>query len=79
MHWPTNPFVRASYACYRPRQWTTIRGAEGEAVGNLHFAGEHCSMDAQGFMEGGCETGESAASEVLTALRRVVPVVLHVW
>jgi monoamine oxidase len=38
-------------------------------VGNLHFAGEHCSLDAQGFMEGGCETGERAAAEVLVALR----------
>lgn len=77
MHWPTQPFVRASYACYLPGQWTTIRGAEGEAAGNLHFAGEHCSMAAQGFMEGGCETGERAAAEVLAALRpaaaRMVP------
>ncbi len=38
-------------------------------MGNLHFAGEHCSLDAQGFMEGGCETGERAAAEVLVALR----------
>ncbi|MGZ7038581.1 MAG: flavin monoamine oxidase family protein, partial [Thermoanaerobaculia bacterium] len=43
MHWPTNPWVRASYSSYLPGQWTTIRGAEREAVGNLHFAGEHCS------------------------------------
>ncbi|MGZ5493218.1 MAG: flavin monoamine oxidase family protein [Thermoanaerobaculia bacterium] len=69
MHWPSNPFVRASYACYLPGQWTTIRGAEGEPLGNLHFAGEHCSMDAQGFMEGGCETGERAAAEVIAAIR----------
>jgi monoamine oxidase len=69
MHWPTQPFMRGSYACYLPGQWTSIRGAEGEAVGNLHFAGEHCSMDAQGFMEGGCETGERAAEEILAAVR----------
>ncbi|HUP48149.1 MAG TPA: FAD-dependent oxidoreductase [Thermoanaerobaculia bacterium] len=69
MHWPTQPFVRGSYACYLPGQWTAIRGAEGEAAGNVHFAGEHCSLDAQGFMEGGCETGERAAAEVQAALR----------
>jgi monoamine oxidase len=34
-------------------------------VGNLHFAGEHCAFDNQGFMEGGCETGEWAAQAVL--------------
>jgi monoamine oxidase len=69
-HWPSFPYTRGSYACYLPGQWTSFRGAEREAVGNLHFAGEHCSLDAQGFMEGGCETGERAAGEVLVALRR---------
>lgn len=33
----------------------------------LHFAGEHCSRYAQGFMEGGCETGERAAREIAAA------------
>jgi monoamine oxidase len=69
-HWPSFPQTRGSYACYRPGQWTSIRGAEGEPAGNLHFAGEHCSLEAQGFMEGGCETGERAAAEILVALRR---------
>jgi len=69
MHWPTQPFVRASYASYLPGQWTTIRGVEGEPAGNLHFAGEHCSLESQGFMNGGCETGERAARAVLEQLR----------
>jgi monoamine oxidase len=67
-HWPTYPWVRASYACYGPGQWTTLRGAAGERAGGLLFAGEHCAMDNQGFMEGGCETGEAAAAEVLATL-----------
>lgn len=67
-HWPTNPFVKGSYACYKPGQWTSMRGLEGQRAGNLHFAGEHCSLEAQGFMEGGCETGEAAAREILAAL-----------
>jgi monoamine oxidase len=65
-HWPTNPYVRGSYASYLPGQWTGIRGVEGRSVGNLHFAGEHCSLEAQGFMEGGCETGEAAARTILS-------------
>jgi monoamine oxidase len=65
--WPTFPWSRGSYACYLPGQWTAFGGVEGESAGNLHFAGEHCSLDAQGFMEGGCETGERAAEEVLAA------------
>lgn len=68
-HWPSHPFTRGSYACYLPGQWTGICGAEGERVGNLHFIGEHCSLEAQGFMEGGCETGERAARDVLATLR----------
>ncbi len=67
-HWPSQPWVRASYACYAPGQWTTLRGAADERAGRLLFAGEHCALDSQGFMEGGCETGETAAAEVLDLL-----------
>lgn len=72
-HWPTHPWTLGSYASYLPGQWTSIRGAEGESVGGLHFAGEHCSLEAQGFMEGGCESGEAAAVAVLAALGTAVP------
>jgi monoamine oxidase len=72
-HWPTHPWTKGSYAAYRPGQWTTIHGAEGERVGNLHFAGEHCSINSQGFMNGAVETGESAAKAVLDDLRLVRP------
>lgn len=64
-HWPTNPWVRGSYAGYLPGQWTGIRGEEGSSVGRLYFAGEHCSLNAQGFMEGGCETGQEVTSKIL--------------
>jgi monoamine oxidase len=64
-HWPSHPWTRGSYASYRVGQWTAICGAEAEPVGRLHFAGEHCSLSAQGFMEGGCETGEAAAAAIL--------------
>jgi monoamine oxidase len=67
-HWPSHPWTLGSYACYLPGQWTTIAGAEGEHVDGLIFAGEHCSAEAQGFMEGGCETGESAAARILAEL-----------
>ena len=72
-HWPSHPFTRGSYASYLPGQWTGMRGIEGEPVGRLHFAGEHCSLEAQGFMEGGCETGAAAAKAVAAARGRRVP------
>lgn len=64
-HWPSHPWTLGSYACFRPGDWTGFHGAEGESVGGLHFAGEHCSPEHQGFMEGGCESGETAAQAVL--------------
>ena len=64
-HWPSHPWTLGSYACFTPGQWTTLRGAIGESVGNLYFAGEHCAFDNQGFMEGGVETGEWAAKAIL--------------
>lgn len=64
-HWPTHPWTLGSYACFAPGQWTTLRGAIGERVENLYFAGEHCAFDNQGFMEGGVETGEWAAQAIL--------------
>jgi monoamine oxidase len=67
-YWPTHPFTRASYACYRPGQWTTIANAESRRVGNLFFAGEHCSYDFQGFMNGGAETGKQAALTIQKTL-----------
>ncbi|HST43688.1 MAG TPA: NAD(P)/FAD-dependent oxidoreductase, partial [Luteimonas sp.] len=55
-HWPSHPWSLGSYACFRPGDWTGFRGAMGESVGGLHFAGEHCAPETQGFMEGGCES-----------------------
>ncbi len=71
-HWPTHPFTLGSYACYRPGQWTTLAGAEIEPVGRLFFAGEHCSYDYQGFMNGAAETGRRAAEAVLEAVGAAV-------
>ena len=64
-HWPTAPFMKGSYACYKPGQFTTIAGAERKPVDNLYFAGEHCSLNFQGYMNGAAETGRKAAEKIL--------------
>jgi monoamine oxidase len=69
-NWSQNPLTQGSYACYKVGQWTSIGGAEIEPVGNLLFAGEHCSRDYQGFMNGAAETGRTAAVAILQRLRR---------
>lgn len=72
-HWPSHPWSKGSYATYRPGQWTTIHGVEGERVKNLHFAGEHCSLHSQGFMNGAIETGDAAARAILADLHIQAP------
>jgi monoamine oxidase len=67
MHWPTHPQVKGSYASYRPGQWA-YWSLEGQREGNLHFCGEHCSLEFQGYMEGGAETGALVAAEILDDL-----------
>lgn len=67
MHWPSYEFSQGSYTCYRPGQWQ-FWGHEGEREGNLHFCGEHTSVDFQGWMEGAAESGARAAAEVLADL-----------
>ncbi|MEY4590759.1 MAG: hypothetical protein RL497_2835 [Pseudomonadota bacterium] len=67
-YWPEHPHTLGSYACYKVGQWSAFAGVEGEPVDNLYFAGEHCSADFQGYMEGAAETGVNAAMMVLKAL-----------
>jgi len=69
VNWSDNQFTKGSYSCYRVGQWTALSGAEFEPDGNLHFCGEHCSGDYQGFMNGGAETGGRVASAILRKLR----------
>ncbi|HEY1976170.1 MAG TPA: NAD(P)/FAD-dependent oxidoreductase [Candidatus Baltobacteraceae bacterium] len=60
-----DPNILASYACWLVGQCTTIAGHEASPQGRVHFAGEHTSVDNQGFMEGGAESGIRAANEIL--------------
>ncbi len=60
-----DPNILASYSCWLVGQYTTIAGYERVRQGRVHFAGEHCSVENQGFMEGGAETGIAAGKEIL--------------
>jgi flavin-dependent amine oxidoreductase len=64
-HWPSVPNVLGSYTCHLAGQYSTIGGVAQVPVGNLFFAGEHTSTESIGFMDGACESGERAATEVL--------------
>ncbi len=60
-----DPNIQASYSCWLLGQYTSIAGYERVRQGQIHFAGEHCSVANQGFMEGAAETGVAAAREIL--------------
>jgi monoamine oxidase len=63
------PTLLGSYAYWKPGQYTRFAGAERERSGNCHFAGEHCSIDFQGYMEGGAQEGARAANEILADIK----------
>lgn len=65
MHWPSEPWALGSYATYRPGQCTSLAGDEIAREGNIHFAGEHCSLAWQGYMQGAAATARSAALSIL--------------
>jgi monoamine oxidase len=66
----TDPNFLCSYSYWRVGQYTAFSGYEKARQGNIHFAGEHCSQDFQGFMEGGASEGVRAAYEVLADLKK---------
>ena len=66
-----DPLLRGSYSYWKVGQYTQFSGYEkarqpDPLTGKCHFAGEHCSQDFQGFMEGGAAEGARAAGEILS-------------
>ena len=64
-----NPYLLGSYSYWKVGQYTQFSGYEKARQpfpnGRCHFAGEHCSQNFQGYMEGGAEEGQRAANEIL--------------
>lgn len=68
-NWPGYIFAKGSYMSYKAGQYTTIQGAQFQPVDNMFFAGEHCSISSQGFMNGAAETGRMAAELMIKKLK----------
>jgi len=74
----TNPFLLGSYSYWKVGQYTQFSGYEkvrqpDPVKGKIHFAGEHCSQDFQGYMEGGAAEGARAANEIISDHKAGVP------
>jgi len=63
--WVNNPWVHGSYAGFGPGQYTDFWGYLEAPEPGLFFAGEHTSTHSQGYLNGGVESGERAANQVL--------------
>jgi len=68
-YWTGYQWTKGSYSYWKAGQYTRFSGAEKERSGNCHFCGEQTSQDFQGYLQGGVETGERAASEILGDLK----------
>jgi monoamine oxidase len=71
-YWTGYPWTKGSYSYWKVGQYTKFAGVEREREGralNCHFAGEHTSVDFQGYLNGAVETGQRTANEVIAALR----------
>lgn len=70
LSYPTgDPDLLGSYACWRVGQYTRFSGYEGVRQGPVLFAGEHCSIEFQGYMEGAAREGARAAQEIVREVR----------
>ena len=63
--WHVNSYAYGAYSYWPKGYCQNYAGYEAVRQGNTHFAGEHCSIDFQGYMEGGATEGQRAAAEVL--------------
>jgi monoamine oxidase len=59
-----DPHVGGAYSYFKTGQYTAFNGIQGRRHGNLHFAGEHTSIDYQSYMEGALRTGYRCAAEI---------------
>jgi monoamine oxidase len=65
-----DPNLNCSYSYWKVGQYAGFSGWEKLREGPIHFAGEHCSQDFQGYMEGGASEGVRAANEILADLKK---------
>jgi monoamine oxidase len=63
--WPGYRWTKGSYSYWKVGQYQRFAGMEGRRQGNCLFAGEHTSIDFQGYLNGAVETGQRAAGEIL--------------
>ena len=64
MNWPEDPWTKAGYTFFGPRQVTTLGPVLQKGIGRLHFAGESARWGFPGYMEGALSTGVGVARRI---------------
>jgi monoamine oxidase len=67
--WDHDPFARGGYAYFDPEFDPALRAWLARPCGRLFFAGEHTSIQWQGYMNGAVESGRRAAAEIAASHR----------
>jgi monoamine oxidase len=68
-YWAGYRWTKGSYSYWKVGQYTAFAGMEYARQGNCHFAGEHTSIDFQGYLNDAVETGQRAAADILADLK----------
>ena len=63
-----SPLFNCAYSYWKVGQYQSFAGYEKVRQKNVFFAGEHTSLNFQGFMEGAAQEGQRAAEEILNQL-----------
>jgi monoamine oxidase len=69
VQWESEPWTRGGYAMFGTRFDPLLREWLARPFGRLFFAGEHTSLQWQGYMNGAVESGRRAAAEVAAVHR----------
>jgi monoamine oxidase len=67
-HWAKDPWVRGAYSYYGVGQAASFGALAAATEGRVHFAGEHTSIENEGFLDGAVESGDRAARQLLKRL-----------
>ncbi|HEX4466627.1 MAG TPA: NAD(P)/FAD-dependent oxidoreductase [Solirubrobacteraceae bacterium] len=63
-HWSEDPYTNGAYSFWAVGQASNFGELAGTPEGSILFAGEHTSVENEGYLDGAVETGERAANEI---------------
>jgi monoamine oxidase len=67
--WEHDSWAHGGYAFFDPQFDTALRSWLARPAGRIVFAGEHTSIEWQGYMNGAIESGKRAAAEIRALVR----------